>query len=803
MIGQIISHYRIEEKLGGGGMGVVYKAEDTKLGRFVALKFLPEELAKDRQALERFQREARAASALNHPNICTIYEIGEYEGQPFIAMELLEGQTLKHYIGGKPLKTDTLLDLAIQIADALDAAHAKGIVHRDIKPANIFITPRGQAKLLDFGLAKLGAVGGGAEPAIGVSSSPTPGVKEALTSPGMVVGTVAYMSPEQARGEELDGRTDIFSFGAVLYEMATGREAFSGNTLAIILEAILNRMPTSPLHLNPQLPPKLEDILNKTLEKEREFRYQSASELRTDLKRLKRTTVQSGELAAVRSASSGENLIGKIKQHKKGAVVAVMIFIIAVAGIAFRLYKGEPSTPIKTIAVLPFKPLVAESRDESLELGMADTLITRLSLIRQMIVRPVSAVRKYNKLEQDAVAAGQEQRVDAVLDGNIQKSGERTRVTVRLVSVRDGRQLWTDQFDEKLTDILAVQDSISERVAGKLVANLSGEEQKRLTKRDTANADAYQAYLKGRYFWSKRTTEALRKSIELFELAIEKDPTYALAYSGLADAYAVSSSYSLFSTKDAVARARAAATKALQIDSQLAEAYTTLASVSSDNWEWEEAERQFKRAIDLNPNYATAHQWYSEHLGRVGRLAESLAEMRRAQELDPLSLIASAGVGACYYMARQYDQAIEQLRKTLDLDPNFLPALIHLGLAYLQQGKYEEAIAVFQKGRILSEGNEVLLSLIGHTYAVSGRKNEAKKTLEGLEELSKQGHVPTFTRAVIYIGLGDRDRAFEWLEKAYQERNMGLTFLKLDPFFDPLRSDPRFAHLLRCMGLPP
>lgn len=783
--GTIISHYRIQRKLGGGGMGVVFEAEDLTLHRKVALKFLLNHLSGNPQALERFQREARAASSLNHPNICTIHEIGEFENCPFIVMELMRGQTLKYVIGGKPMEIEQIVEFGIQISDALAAAHAQKIIHRDIKPANIFITEAGHSKLLDFGIAKNSAS------LMPTDEQSTESVD--LTKTGAVIGTLSYMSPEQARGKELDSRSDIFSFGTVLYEMTTGTLPFQGSNNVEILEAILTKQPLSVKNKNPNAPIQLQHIISKALEKDRDIRYQSVTEIKADLKGFKHE-MDSSHISAI--TTSRRQFIVSYP-----LLLSILVIIMLGIGIAFYRYNVRHSA-IHSIAVLPFLNANANPENEYLSDGITESIINGLSQVPQLQVMARGTVFTYKGKYLDPRKVGRDLNVEAVVTGSILQKGETLVVQADLVRVKDGIQLWGNRYDREFVSILSLQSDISKEISEQLRFKLTGEQKKRVEKHYTESVEAYQLYLKGRYFWNKRTEDGLRQAIDYFKDAIIKDPSYALAYVGLSDCYQILSWWGFAEPTESYTQAKIASEKALQLDSTLAEAHTSLAGIL-DGYEWKfaNADREYKKAIELNPNYSIAHEWYAFNLSKRGKHQEAISEIKKARDLDPLNQAINASVGNISVFAGRYDDAIRELHKAIALYPDYPDNYWELAEALIYKKMFTEALAASQKAGTISQDKDGKLQL-ARIYASMGKSEETNKILKDIMQLTDNSRLLCYSTAKVYAALGHKEEAFSWLEKAYANRDDRLPMIKVDPGMENLRSDQRFMELVTRVGLP-
>jgi serine/threonine protein kinase/TolB-like protein/Flp pilus assembly protein TadD len=815
-------------------MGEVYRARDTRLERTVAIKVLPADLSSDPDRRERFDREARAISSLNHPHICILHDVGNQDGTSYLVMEYLEGETLADRLSKGPLPIDQIVRYAIEIADALDAAHAAGIVHRDLKPANIFVTKRGQTKVLDFGLAKLATDNRSVAVAHDANAATLDDVN--LTSPGTAVGTVAYMSPEQARGENLDAQSDLFSFGVVLYEMATGRPAFTGRTTAMIFNEILNKAPTAPARVNPEIPLKLDEIIDRCLEKDRELRYHSAADVRANLKRVQRdidlerartssrAPLEEGALPAdpparvglpsstggpagavsPQTSSDAALVIGVVQRHKTGIVATAVVLVLVAAGlIGGRMWLTRTAGgPIDSIAVLPFVNGSGSPDADYLSDGLADTITNSLSQIHSLRVVPRTLVARYRNQTVDPRQAARELNVRAIVTGRIVQRGDRVSVQAEMIDAANVAQLWGDQYDRGVADMMSVQSEISKAIAENLRLQLTSDDHKVMVAGTTQNAEAYQLYLKGQYEYAKRNPDGYNRANAYFEQAITQDPSYALAYAGLAKVYGRQGLFGYLPPGEAFPKSIAAARKAITLDERSADAHTALAySTLYYEWNWTQTEQEVRRALALDPNNAEAHYVYGAFLLTLRRFDEAIAENRRRETLDPLSPMNPATLGSVLTLAGRYDEALTALNRALELEPNFEVA--HENLAWLYDASGKGDLAIAESRRAIELGDPFGQALLAQSYAGAGRKSEAAAPLKEAIEQSKRSHSGAIYIAVVFDALGDKEQTFTWLEESYKEHEGILVYLNAWPFRnDAWRADPRFQDLVRRIGIP-
>jgi serine/threonine protein kinase/Tfp pilus assembly protein PilF len=859
-----LSHYRIVSKLGEGGMGEVYLAEDTRLRRRVALKILPDKIAADPSRLLRFEREAFAASALNHPNILTIFEFGAVDNKHFLASELVEGVSLRQRLTSGPVPLNETLDIAIQTASALQAAHEAGIIHRDIKPDNLMLRADGYVKVLDFGLAKLmegrgdrSTRGHGGEGDTLIAESPRRDVAASLTSPGLIMGTVGYMSPEQTRGLNVDKRADIWSLGCVLYEMLSGESPFRGDTMADTLANIIHREPVSILTRRRDANPELERIVNRSLAKNAAERYQSAEEFLTDLKQLlkrrefeaqversstasvetARTQIINSPTAGLEGSSSPNEITratatesnanratapttmfpaspsanslsepGKSRSRRTTIIIAAMVVTVVAVGAAllFNSYRSRSSGgAIQSIAVMPFVNASGNADVEYLSDGLTDSLIFRFSQLPNVKVSPTSSVMRFKNTTKDVTDIARELNVDAVLTGRLMRAGDDLSVSVQLIDARTQKLIWAEQYDRKMADLMATQREIATTLTQKMQLRLAGDE-RGITKKYTSSNDAYQLYLKGRYHWSRRTKDDLDKAIDSYKKAIELDPNFALAYAATAEVYNSMGKNPDVPPRDCIPLAKAAATRALEIDPLLPQAHSALAdSLALYDWNWTESERHFKKALELDPNIAYTHIAYGlAYLTAMGKADEVVAELQRGVELEPLAMLNNSVLTSAYVYDRKYEKALVQARSTYDLDPNFGLARVWLGFALIANGKYDEAISAIGQASPDSAFGWMSTVVLAHAYAKQGKRAEAEQQISTLHDLAKTRYIRTYYLAAIYAALGDKDKAFAELEQSFAARDCFLGRIAIDPAMDPLRDDPRFKALLKKMNLP-
>ena len=801
MLGQLLLHYRVVEKIGEGGQGTVYKVFDTTLDRPAVIKVLPPDLTDSASNLVRFEREAKLASSLDHPNICTIFGLHKVGDVQFIAMQYIEGRNVREIVDGKPLDLRRALSIAIQVTDALGAAHSRGIVHRDIKARNVMVTRSGTVKVLDFGLAKL------IETPHSASSDPQ------LTEMGVPYGTSTYAAPEQAQGLRADHRADIFSTGVLLYEMLAGTWPFRGKTALDVRYAVVYHKPKPIVEARGEDSPalrRIQEILDKALAKAPQDRYQRIEDMRSDLQEvLREFEVDSSVGNTVTDAPATTAAPRLIAAHrfwtmprKITAAAVVLLVVVALSLIAFRRNPRSEAvdSTINSLAVLPFTN--TDPNSEYLSDGITESLIDSLSRVPNLKVKSSSTVFHYKGRTNDPEKIGRELGVHALLSGNISQVGDDLSVNVELIDVRDDSHIWGERYSRKVSEVVALPQQISRDVSQRLRSRADNMDHAQLTRNYSPDSEAYRLYLQGRYNWNKRTVEGLQNGIDYFGKAIMRDQDYALAYAGLADCYLLLNVYNVTSADESFPKAEAASRKALSINESLAEAHTALGFVTYRyHLKWAEAEEHFKKAIALNPNYATGHQWYGSYLAASGRLDEAVVEAKTAHELEPFSLtIYSDYIRALYYAGR-LDAAHKESLKLLETDPGFARAHYELGLVLEEEGKLEEAINEFKLGLKQLPGNVAALTALGHAQARAGRRAEAEKVIARLEELSKRQYVSPFQTAVVYAGLDERKLALDWLEKSRDERFNWLPFIKVDPVFKNLRGESRFVELAKSLGL--